>query len=128
MKKKELKKRVESADSAKKVNALDLSSDQDLTVGLMNLLYIEDFTKTGQLHDMVHELRASLMNKIVKTSDKKYQISEKLLLESMTLIELANKELAAGNNKKVYQIYDEAYGRYSLFWGLNMGLIDLNEV
>ena len=37
-----INKKIEQADSVKKVNPLDLSSDQDLTIGLMNLIAIED--------------------------------------------------------------------------------------
>ena len=53
MNKEYLKQQVEFADNTKKVNALDLSSDQDLTIGLMNLLFIEDYTGAGDLHDLV---------------------------------------------------------------------------
>ena len=33
---------VEKLDAAKKVNPKDLSSDQDLTIGIMNLISIEE--------------------------------------------------------------------------------------
>lgn len=39
---KKIKEYVEKIDSAKKVNPKDLSSDQDLTIGIMNLISIEE--------------------------------------------------------------------------------------
>lgn len=48
-----VKEYVEKIDSAKKVNPKDLSSDQDLTIGIMNLISIEEHlmfsgAKTGK--------------------------------------------------------------------------------
>lgn len=117
---------VESADNAKKVNALDLSSDQDLTIGLMNLLYIEDYISNPEsnLSQMVADIRGKLMDKIVKKTDKNRQISEKLLLESMQLIDAGNMH----SGSSAYKKYDAAYEKYSLFWGINMGLVDLTDI
>ena len=121
-----LKYMVEAADKAKKVNVLDLSSDQDLTIGLMNLLFIEDYMSgsNSDLLRMVSEIRQKLMSKIVKKSDKNRDVSEKLLLESMQLINAGNK--ASGT--AAYQNYDNAYEKYSLFWGVNMGLINKKDI
>jgi hypothetical protein len=121
-----LKYMVEAADKTKKVNVLDLSSDQDLTIGLMNLLYIEDYISNSDsdLSGMVSDIRQKLMDKIVKKSDKNREISEKLLLESMQLINAGNKASGA----VAYQNYDNAYEKYSLFWGVNMGLINKKDI
>ena len=50
---KNVKEYVEKLDSGKKVNPKDLSSDQDLTIGIMNLISIEEHlmfsgAKTGK--------------------------------------------------------------------------------
>ena len=77
MKTDKLKHMVETADMAKKTNRLDLSSDQDLTIGLMNLLFIEDILsdKNSDLFKMVSGVRGELMDRIVKKSDKNRKIS-----------------------------------------------------
>lgn len=117
---------VEVADNAKKANLLDLSSDQDLTIGLMNLLYIEDCLsdKNSDLFRMVFGIRQRLMDKIVKKSDKNRQISERLLLESAHFINAGNHQCGA----EAYKNYDDAYERYSLFWGVNMNLINKKDI
>lgn len=126
MKTDKLKHMVETADMAKKTNRLDLSSDQDLTIGLMNLLFIEDILsdKNSDLFKMVSGVRGELMDRIVKKSDKNRQISEQLLLESMQLMDAGDKS----DGVVAYQNYDSAYEKYSLFWGVNMGLVNKKDI
>ena len=72
---KKIKEYVEKIDSAKKVNPKDLSSDQDLTIGIMNLISIEEHlmfsgAKTGKtsyydLIEQVREIRKQLMQKVI---------------------------------------------------------------
>lgn len=142
MKKMSLKELVDKADSAKKVNPLDLSSDQDLTVALMNLISLEEHfffsgaktQKTG-FYDMINtvrEIRKELMARIVKKSGPEngevWCISKHLLAASMRLMEVGTKALGAGNADEAYRLFDKAYELYSLFWGINMDLIDMTGV
>ena len=73
-----LQQQIEKADNAKKTNVLDLSSDQDLTIGLMNLLFIEDYISNPEsnLSQMIAGVREKLMDRIVKKSDKNRQMLE----------------------------------------------------
>ena len=43
-----VKEFVERIDSSKKVNPKDLSSDQDLTIAIMNLISIEEHLVSGK--------------------------------------------------------------------------------
>ncbi len=141
-KKLSLEELVDKMDSAKKVNPLDLSSDQDLTVALMNLVSLEEHfffsgaktRKTG-FYDMINtvrEMRKELMARIVKKSSSEngevWCISKHLLAASMRLMEVGTKALGAGNAKEAYEFFNKSYDLYSLFWGLNMDLIDLGGV
>lgn len=141
-KKLSLEELVEQADAAKKVNPLDLSSDQDLSVALMNLISLEEHFffsgakthKTG-FYDMINtvrEMRKELMERIVQKSNAEngevWCISKHLLAASMRLMEVGTKALGAGNTKDAYAMFDKAYDLYSLFWGINMNLIDLTGV
>ncbi|MDW2958619.1 MAG: hypothetical protein R8M37_02320 [Alphaproteobacteria bacterium] len=118
MKKTSLNRLVKSADDAKKVNPLDLSSDQDLTIALMNLLVIED------AFEYVRDIRIELMSRIVAPDTDAWGMSERLLGMAMQLIDDGNK--AAGDS--AYKLYARAYELYSMFWGVNMGLIDVDDV
>lgn len=46
----------------------------------------------------------------------------------MRLMEVGTKALGAGNTKDAYNLFNKAYDLYSLFWGINMNLIDLTGV
>ena len=133
---------IKKLDAAKKANPLDLSSDQDLSIALMNLVSLEEHfffsgAKTGKvgfydLINTVRNMRKELMERIVKKSGPEdgevWCISKHLLAASMRLYEVGTKALGAGKKKDAYEMFARAYDLYSLFWGLNMHLIDLNGV
>ena len=142
MKKLSMEEMIEQMDAAKKANPLDLSSDQDLSIGIMNLISLEEHfffsgAKTGKpgfydLINTVREMRKGLMERIVDKSSAEggevWCISKHLLAASMRLMEVGTKALGAGNKEDAYAMFEKAYDLYSLFWGLNMHLIDLGGV
>ena len=133
---------IEKIDSAKKVNPLDLSSDQDLSIALMNLISLEEHFfcsggKTGKtyFYDMINtirDMRKTLMERIVKKSTAEngevWCISKHLLAATMRLTEVGTKALSAGKKEDAYDLFNKAYDLYSLFWGINMDLIDTSGV
>ena len=137
-----MEKMIEKLDAAKKANPLDLSSDQDLSIALMNLVSLEEHfffsgAKTGNvgfydLINTVRNMRKELMERIVKKSGPEdgevWCISKHLLAASMRLYEVGTKAIAAGRKKDAQEMFTRAYDLYSLFWGLNMHLIDLEGV
>lgn len=137
-----LEEMIEKVDASKKVNPLDLSSDQDLSIALMNLISLEEHFyfsggKTGKtgfydLINVVRDMRKELMERIVKKSTAEngevWCISKHLLAASMRVMEVGTKANAAGNKKEAYDLFNKAYDLYSLFWGINMDLIDLTGV
>jgi len=137
-----LEEMVKKVDESKKVNPLDLSSDQDLSIALMNLVALEEHfffsgAKTKQpgfydLINVVRNMRKELMERIVDKSGKQgneiWCISKHLLAASMRLYEVGTKALGAGNKQDAYKMFEKAYELYSLFWGLNMKMIDLSGV
>ena len=132
---KNVKELVEKVDQSKKINPKDLSSDQDLTIGIMNLISIEEHlvfsgakTEKTSFYDMVEdirELRKNLMLKVIPSYEGEvWCISKHLLSASMRLIEVGTKQQSLGNKKEAYKLFDQAYDLYCMFWGLNMNLID----
>ena len=134
-----VKEFVERIDNAKKKNPKDLSSDQDLTIAIMNLISIEEHlifsgAKTGKnsFYDMVQdvrEMRKNLMLKIIPAYEGEvWCISKHLLATSMRLMEVGTKQQSMGNTEEAYSLFNQAYDLYCLFWGLNMNLIDMKQV
>ena len=142
VKKLSMEEMIQKVDAAKKANPLDLSSDQDLSIGLMNLISLEEHfffsgakTQKPGFYDLLNttrEMRKELMTRIVDKSGSDgaevWCISKHLLAASMRLMEVGTKALGAGNKKDAEDLFAKAYDLYSLFWGLNMHLIDLGGV
>ena len=136
---KKLSEFVEKLDNLKKVNPKDLSSDQDLSIGVMNLISIEEhlaFTgaKTGKtsyydLISEVREIRKAWLQKLIKQYEGEVWCTSKhLLAASMRFMEVGTKQQDLGNTADAHKLFDNAYELYCLFWGLNMGAINLKDV
>lgn len=136
---KDLNELIAAVDDMKKQDKMDLSSDQDLTIAIMNLVSIEEhfvFTgaKTGNTayYDLVkdvREMRKSLLKKVIKEYEGEvWCISKHLLAASYRLMEVGTKQLGMGNKEEAYELFDKSYQLYSLFWGVNMKLIDTSEI
>ena len=134
-----LKEFVERIDSSKKVNPKDLSSDQDLTIAIMNLISIEEHlvfsgAKTGKtsfydLIEDVRETRKKLMQKIIPSYEGEvWCISKHLLASSMRLMEVGTKQQSLGHKEEAYNLFNQAYHLYCLFWGLNMNMLNVHHL
>jgi len=132
-----VKEFVERIDATKKKNPKDLSSDQDLTIAIMNLISIEEHlifsgAKTGKtgFYDMVQEvreLRKNLMLKIIPSYEGEvWCISKHLLAAAMRLMEVGTKQQSMNHKEEAYQLFTQAYDLYCLFWGLNMNLVNID--
>jgi hypothetical protein len=125
--------------NASKTDKLDLSSDEDLSIAIMNLISIEEhffFTaeKTGKpeyfdLLKQVREMRKELLKKIIKEYEGEvWCISKHLLAASMRLMEVGTKALGQGRKEEAEKLFKNAYELYSLFWGINLKMVNLGEV
>jgi hypothetical protein len=132
--KEEYKKLLEKVNQAKKENRLDVNEEEDLSVGIMNLIGIEEhlfFTaeKTGKkeyLHllNEVRKMRVELLKKIIKDYEGEgWCCSKHLLSASMRMIEVGTKNLSNGNNKEAEEYFERAYNLYNMFWALNLKMI-----
>lgn len=130
---------LEKVEQITKEKKLDLSSDEDLSVAIMNLISIEEhlfFTsqKTGkpqylELLAQVREMRKELLKRIIKDYEGEvWCISKHLLAASMRLMEVGTKELGKGNKKEAWSLFEKAYQLYSLFWGINLKVVKLDNI
>ena len=116
-----------------------MSSDQDLTIAIMNLISIEEHlvfsgAKTGKnsfydLVEDVRELRKNLMQKVIPEYEGEvWCISKHLLASSMRLMEVGTKQQSLGHKTEAYNLFNRAYDLYCLFWGLNMKMLSTDDV
>jgi len=122
---------VKQISEIKEKNSLDLSSGEDLSIALMNLVSLEEhflfsFMKTEQKKyleflEQIRELRKKLLGKLVKKDDdsEKWCISKHLLAASMRLTEVGTKYLHDGKKKDAEELFTEAFNTYSMFWFIN---------
>lgn len=134
-----VKEFVERIDAGKKVNPKDLSSDQDLSIAIMNLISIEEHlvfsgAKTGKTsyYDLIkdiREIRKNLLQKIIPSYEGEvWCMSKHLLATSMRLMEVGTKQQTLGHDEEAYKMFNTAYDMYCLFWGLNMGMMETKEL
>ena len=134
-----VKEFVERLDASKKLNPKDLSSDQDLSIAIMNLISIEEHlvfsgAKTGKnsYYDLIkdiRETRKNLLQKIIPSYEGEvWCISKHLLASSMRLMEVGTKQQSLGKDEEAYKLFNSAYDLYCLFWGLNMGMIETKDL
>ncbi len=118
---------------------LDLSSDEDLSIAIMNLISIEEhlfFTsqKTGKdsyldLLNEVRLMRTDLLKRIITDYEGEvWCISKHLLASSMRVMEVGTKALKKGNKKEAMELFSKAFKLYSLFWGINLNLVGMDKV
>ena len=134
-----VKEFVERVDASKKLNPKDLSSDQDLSIAIMNLISIEEHlvfsgAKTGKnsyfdLIKQIRETRKNLLQKIIPSYEGEvWCISKHLLASSMRLMEVGTKQQSLGRDEEAYKLFNSAYDLYCLFWGLNMGMMETKDL
>jgi hypothetical protein len=130
IKKEDVQNLVDKYDTLVKDEELDLSADQDLSIAIMNLISIEEhlfFTGAKTENDYyyevlkeVREMRKDLLKRIIKEYEGEiWCISKHLLAASYRLMEYGTKHLGKGDTKLASDMFEKAYGVYSLFWILN---------
>ena len=135
----DLQKFMDKVKTAEAGHKLDLSSDEDLSIAIMNLISIEEhlfFTanKTGKtkyfdLLNETREMRKELLKLIVKNPEGEVWCTSKhLLAASMRLFEVGTKAQTKGDKKEALSFFEKSYNLYNLFWGINLGLVGNKDV
>lgn len=120
-------------------NPLDLSSKEDLAIGVMNLISLEEhlfftYNKTQderylELLNQIRELRKTLLKEIIKEYEgENWCIGKHLLAACMRLMEVGTKKLSDGDKSKAEELFKKSYTLWNIFWGLNLNLIDVKDV
>ncbi len=139
------KKIIEIDEFINKINSLkekvgvDISTAEDLSMAVMNLISLEEhffFTgvKTGkdEYFDTtleIREVRKDLLAKLMPNNEgETWCISKHLLATTMRLIEVGNKLNSEGKKEKAKEIFQKAYQVYSIFWALKLKLISGEKI
>ncbi len=133
----DVKNWIKKIENVKKGD-FDLSRDEDLSIAIMNLISLEEhfyFTsmKTNnekylEMLNSVRVLRKDLLKRIVKDPNgEEWCISKHLLAGSMRLMEVGTKELAKKSKDAVF-FFKQAFNLYSLFFAINLGMVDKKEL
>ena len=127
-----LLRKVESLKASKGV---DLSTEEDLSIAVMNLVSLEEhFFFTGvetdkpeyfDLPQEVRGLRKELLAKLIDRHEgETWCITKHLLAATMRLIEVGTKLHSDGKESEACEMFARARKTWSLFWALRLKLID----
>ena len=130
---------MEKVKDMEKGHKLDLSSGEDLSIGVMNLISIEEHLffsggKTGQTkyYDLLNEVRKTrvqLMKMIIKDYEGEvWCISKHLLAASMRVMEVGTKALKNNETAKAHELFQTSYNLYNMMWALNLGMVKPGEL
>ncbi|MBS3060472.1 MAG: hypothetical protein J4432_03100 [DPANN group archaeon] len=122
-----------------KGKTVDLSLDEDLSIGIMNLISLEEHfyftamkTNNQKYLDMmqaIRELRVKLLKKIVTNPvGEEWCISKHLLAASMRLVEVGTKEMSKGNKKPAEELFESAFDLYSMFFAINLKIVGTQKI
>ncbi|MFA6392675.1 MAG: hypothetical protein WCW54_01115 [Candidatus Paceibacterota bacterium] len=126
---------LEKIESLKDKAGVDLSTTEDLSLAVMNLISLEEhffFTgvkiKKDEYFDTAEEIR-SLRKELLKELMPNHEgetwcISKHLLSSTMRLIEVGNKFQSENKKDEAKKMFERAYKVYSIFWALKLKLID----
>jgi len=126
---------IQKVEEMKKSGSVDLSTEEDLSLAIMNLISLEEhffftgaktkkpeyFDLLGEVREMRKELLARMMD---KNEGETWCISKHLLATTMRLIEVGTKLHSDVKHKESQEMFDRAYKTYSMFWALRLNLID----
>lgn len=131
----ELQKKIEAF---KERHGADLSSGEDLSIAVMNLISLEEHfffsaMKTGKdeyfdCMEEVRETRKVMLKKLMPDNEgESWCVSKHLLAASMRLLEVGTKYRSEGKKEEAKELFERAYKLYSLFWAVKLKLVDVSR-
>lgn len=124
-------------ESLKEKSGVDLSTTEDLSIAVMNLISLEEhffFTavKTGDdeyfnTAQEVRNLRKEALHTLMPTHEgETWCASKHLLAASMRFMEVGNKLHSEGKKEEAKEMFARAHKTYSIFWALKLRLINVS--
>jgi hypothetical protein len=134
-----LKEFLTKIESIKGKAGVDLSTAEDLSFAVMNLISLEEHfvftgmkTRNDEYFDTVQEIRELrkqyLAQLMPENEGETWCIAKHLLSTTMRLIEVGNKLQSEGEKNKAKENFEGAYKVYSIFWALKLKLVTGKKV
>ncbi|OGG54634.1 hypothetical protein A3D62_00650 [Candidatus Kaiserbacteria bacterium RIFCSPHIGHO2_02_FULL_49_11] len=138
-KEKSLDEFLHKVESMKKDGGVDLTSAEDLSIAVMNLISLEEhFFFTGMKTQKdeyldtsgeIREIRKELLKKLMPNHEgETWCISKHLLAAVMRLIEVGTKLRSEGRGNDARDMFEKAYRVYAIFWALKLQLISAEKI
>ena len=126
-------------DSLKEKSGVDLSTAEDLSLAVMNLISLEEHffftgvkTKKDEYFDTSNEIRSirkDLLGKLMPNHEgETWCIGKHLLATTMRLIEVVTKLQSENKKDEAKDMFGKAYKIYSIFWALKLKLINGKKI
>ncbi|MBI4385340.1 hypothetical protein HY573_00745 [Candidatus Parcubacteria bacterium] len=126
---------LEKVEKMKQSGGVDLSTEEDLSLAIMNLVSLEEHffftgakTKKPEYFDLLSEVRSMRKELLARMMDKNegetWCISKHLLAATMRLIEVGTKLHSDGKRAEARELFAKAHKTYSMFWALRLELIN----
>ncbi|MBI4993799.1 hypothetical protein HZC33_02475 [Candidatus Wolfebacteria bacterium] len=133
------KQLIEKVQNLKKANKFDLSTDEDLSIAVMNLISLEEHffftaekTQKEEYFDFIkeiREMRKTLMKKMIEEYEGEvWCIAKHLLAASMRLMEVATKLQTDKKDEEAKDMFKKSYHLYAMFWAVRLKMVDLSNV
>lgn len=130
---------LKKIEEFKKRKDADLSMEEDLAIGVMNLISLEEhfyFTaeKTSKPEyfkyvEQIREIRKKAMAKMIPQNEgETWCISKHLLAATMRFMEVGTKYQTMKKEDSAKAAFDDAYTIFNLFWAVRMKLIDTSKL
>lgn len=135
----QIKNLIKKIEKFKTSDKVDLSSQEDLAIAVMNLISIEEhlfftYNKTGkknylEILNEVRQIRKKYLAEIVKNPEGEiWCISKHLLASSMRFMEVGTKMLNDNKQEEAVDLFKKANSLWNMFWGLNLNILDVQDV
>jgi len=129
---------IKKMEALKASGGLDLSTEEDLAIAIMNLISLEEHfyftgakTEKSEYFDMMIEVRSMRTKLLARMIDKKegevWCISKHLLATSMRLMEVGTKLQKEGKKDEAKEFFADSYKMFTLFFALRLKIISIPE-
>lgn len=127
---------IKKMEGLKSQGSLDLSTEEDLAIAIMNLISLEEhFFFTGaktdkkEYFDLMNEVRGMRTKLLGQMIDKKegevWCISKHLLATSMRLMEVGTKLQKEGKKEEAGNFFADSLKMFNLFFALRLKIINI---